>query len=40
MMSSYSKKMEQKLDIEQIVSQKVAAFSTDKLEQIMYFFHE
>jgi uncharacterized membrane protein YheB (UPF0754 family) len=35
-LNKYSEKLERDIDIEKIVSQKVAAFSSDKLEQILY----
>lgn len=35
-LNKYSEKLERDIDIEKIVSQKVAAFSSDKLEQILF----
>ncbi len=35
-LNKYSEKLEQDIDIEHIVSQKVAAFSSDKLEEILF----
>ena len=35
-LNKYSEKLERDIDIEHIVSQKVAAFSSDKLEQILF----
>lgn len=35
-LNKYSEKLEKDIDIEHIVSQKVAAFSSDKLEQILF----
>ena len=35
-LNKYSEKLERDIDIEEIVSKKVSAFSSDKLEQILY----
>ncbi len=35
-LNKYSEKLEKDIDIEEIVSQKVSAFSSDKLEQILF----
>jgi uncharacterized membrane protein YheB (UPF0754 family) len=36
LMKSYAKHLEQELDLEKIVTEKVSAFSSDKLESILY----
>lgn len=35
-MTSYAKHLEEELDLEKIVTEKVSAFSSDKLEQLLY----
>ena len=39
-LSKYTEKLEKDIDIESIVSKKVAAFSSDKLEAILFFHYE
>jgi len=35
-LNKYSEKLEKEIDVEKIVTQKVAAFSSEKLEQILF----
>lgn len=35
-MKKYAANLKEELDLEQIVTQKVAAFSSDKLEEVLY----